>query len=135
MKLKQFRYTKKDDIWGEFVVTQAYPEAMRADAWFKNEAKVPKKLLHHLRMTDGIEIDGQPFSPVTRMNEGTTFALRCFEEEPITEETARPVDVLYEDDHLIVVDKPRNLNVHRQNKSNRDTLIARVANYMGENGE
>ena len=60
-----------------------------------------------------IQVDGQPKKPGYRVKSGQTISGRVpppvavkFRPEPI------PIDILYEDDHIIVVNKPPGLVVH-----------------------
>ncbi|MGN0950658.1 MAG: RluA family pseudouridine synthase [Mitsuokella sp.] len=46
-----------------------------------------------------------------------------------------PLDILYEDDMLLVVNKPANMLIHPTYGSSRDTLVHAVAGYLARKGE
>ena len=43
--------------------------------------------------------------------------------------------IVYEDENIIVADKPKGLSVHADEKSTNDTLIDRIISYLFEKGE
>ena len=47
----------------------------------------------------------------------------------------KPIDIIYEDENILVVNKPVNLLTHSDEKTLSDTLINRVKNYLFRNGE
>ena len=47
----------------------------------------------------------------------------------------KPIDIIYEDKNILVVNKPVNLLTHSDEKTLSDTLINRVKNYLFRNGE
>jgi len=44
-------------------------------------------------------------------------------------------DVIYEDDNIIIVNKPRGLSVHADEKNSNDNLINRILNYLHKKKE
>lgn len=45
------------------------------------------------------------------------------------------LDIVYEDENLLVVNKPQGLSVHADEKKNPDTLISRIHRYLYDKGE
>ncbi len=56
-----------------------------------------------------------------------------YDEEIDYEKSDNDIDILYEDDYLLIINKPKNILIH-DSKSNTDSLSNRVANYYYNNG-
>ena len=48
---------------------------------------------------------------------------------------AGEIDIVYEDEHILIVNKPRGLLTHPDAANARDTLLGRVLSYLYKNGE
>lgn len=72
----------------------------------------------------GVTVDGRPGGPDTRVSSGETV----ISERPVTDRALRPepvsFDVLFEDSHVVVVDKPAGLVVHPGAGQKSGTLAA-----------
>jgi 23S rRNA pseudouridine1911/1915/1917 synthase len=102
----------------------------------KNVWNVPKKLAHELRMTKGIFVNGKIVPWHTVLTEGDTLSLNILHdiESPFSP-SFEPVEVLYEDEVLVVVNKPASLDTHPNHPTDEDTLLQRVCGYCLMNGE
>ena len=69
------------------------------------------------RVENGMTLDGKPWRSIDRVNAGQTVRLKMPEDAVRIEGTEMPLSVAYEDDHLLVVDKPPYLAVHRASRS------------------
>ncbi len=56
-----------------------------------------------------------------------------YDEEIDYEKSKKDIDILYEDDYFLIINKPKNIIIH-DSKSNTDSLSNRVANYYYNNG-
>ena len=56
-----------------------------------------------------------------------------YDEEIDYEKSDKDIDILYEDDYFLIINKPKNIIIH-DSKSNTDSLSNRVANYYYKNG-
>ena len=80
--------------------------------------------------TGAVQVDGRPATrPSTRVREGATVALDMpasaeLRQQPAPEDT--PLDVLYEDAHLLVVNKPPGAVVHPSYKNAAGTILNAV---------
>jgi len=72
-----------------------------------------------------VQVDGEvPTKPSTRLRSGQIVGVNVPDPEPIdlvAEDI--PLDIVYEDDHLIVIDKPAGLVVHPTASTRRGTLV------------
>lgn len=95
-----------------------------------------KKLVHELRTEKRVWINGKPAQWTSRLNGGDTIEINLPHEMNDTVNPLKyPLQVLYEDDHLLVVNKPARMSTHI-NDSNEDTTLANaVAYYLESKGD
>jgi 23S rRNA pseudouridine1911/1915/1917 synthase len=97
--------------------------------------KLPKKQVHLLFQHKQLLLDGASAGQHARTEAGQEIRLRLCQAEPLgLEPVDRPLDVLYEDDHLLVVNKPAGLLLHPTNDSHRLTLDHLVAGHFRRTG-
>lgn len=71
-----------------------------------------------------ITVDGQPAKPKDKPKEGATVAIALPDPEPLDLEPENiPLDVVYEDDDVIVVNKPQGMVVHPAPGHPNHTLV------------
>ena len=79
-------------------------------------------------------LDGKPWRSIDRVNAGQTVRLKMPEDAVRIEGTDMPLSVVYEDDHLLVVDKPPYLAVHPSAGKPEPTLANGVVAYFERKG-
>ncbi|MBL5781171.1 RluA family pseudouridine synthase [Heyndrickxia sporothermodurans] len=102
----------------------------------KEEWKVPKKLLHEIRMDKGVRINGDYINWNIPLKTNDIFEIAIFQDEDygvIPQNLS--IEVLYEDDHLIIVNKPAGIDTHPNVDGQKDTLANGVAYYFQEKKE
>ena len=81
-----------------------------------------------IQAEEGVDVDGKHGKPSFRLKPGSVVSFRLVEpprESPIPEDI--PLDVLYEDDDLAVVNKPSNMVVHPSRGHWSGTLVSALA--------
>lgn len=81
-----------------------------------------------IQAENGVDVDGKHGKPSFRLKPGSIVSFRLVEpprESPIPEDI--PLDVLYEDDDLAVVNKPSNMVVHPSRGHWSGTLVSALA--------
>lgn len=103
---------------------------------------LPKNLLYKYLRTKRIKHNGKRCEISTRLTEGDVVELYIndeFFEAPSCTHTflhaGSGLDVLYEDAHLLLVNKPAGLVVHEDESGTADTLIHRILKYLYQKGE
>ncbi len=101
----------------------------------KEKWKVPKKLLHQFRMEKRVQVNSEI---VTRwdqqLKKGDKLQIRLFvDEEYGSAPQYIPIEVCYEDDHVLIVNKPAGIDTH-PNAGERDTLANAVAYHFQTEG-
>ena len=94
------------------------------------------KVLQHLKQGERVKVDGQFTYLTARGKEGEllTLELALEEDSPIEGEDL-PLDVLYEDDYLMAVNKPVEQVVHPNHRYPCHTLGNAVIGYWQRRGE
>lgn len=88
-------------------------------------------LQHHQRLkVNNIYIS---FNNILSLGDQITIELDDFEQIDFQSENI-PLDVLYEDDDILVVNKPAGIIIHPAQKDEVGTLVNRVANYYSQKG-
>ncbi|PLS14982.1 RluA family pseudouridine synthase [Bacillus sp. M6-12] len=105
------------------------------EALFKEYWKAPKKLVHHWRMEKAVLVNGNAASWTLPFGERSTISIPVFKEEPLEIAVFNSyIEVLFEDDHLLIVNKPSGMDTHPANPSEKNTLLNAVAGYITANG-
>lgn len=98
---------------------------------------VSRKLLSRLKLTEqGITLNGRRVYTSERVSPGDVLAIRMEREtsdDILPEKMA--LDIVYEDDHLLVVNKPADIVVHPTHGHYTGTLANGVVHYWKEKGE
>ncbi|WP_044023096.1 RluA family pseudouridine synthase [Bacillus sp. SG-1] len=106
-------------------------EALMRDIW-----QAPKKTVHQLRMDKAIILDGQPLNWTTPLKKGDKLHFSLTEKEYGVIPAEMPLHILYEDAHMMIVNKPAGMNTHPNNPSlEKDTLANAVAWHLQQKGE
>ena len=106
---------------------------------FKN---MPQSLMYKYIRTKYIKLNGKKCEISSRLNEGDILTLyikdEFFEEKPDEYDFLKaPVklDIIYEDENIMLLNKKPGLIVHPDENYHFDSLIARVQHYLYEKGE
>lgn len=127
-------YTEKLGEWLKLNVPNEWNGLQVVDI-LKEKLLTPKKLLHELRMEKGVKVNGEavPFHTILRKQD--ELMIHCFKPEDygvIPQDLE--VVILYEDDHLLVVNKPIMMDTHPNEKDQLNTLSNGIAYHWQVHG-
>ena len=107
----------------------------RLSSFLKGELKMSTGLMNKLKWGDGIRVNGNPQHTDFAVQPGDTVSVRL--DEPPIEYPAQQgeLTVLYEDDHILLVDKPAGMLIHPSRSQNTGTLANLVAGYYEKTGQ
>ncbi|MBM7694259.1 23S rRNA pseudouridine1911/1915/1917 synthase [Peribacillus deserti] len=111
--------------WAGYSVEQVFTEYWR----------VPKKMAHEWRMGKKVVLRGRPAVWSEILQKGDLLQVPLLYAEEKERETYMDIQVLYEDDHVIVVNKKAGVQTHPSQPEETDSLVNGVAFYMLSNGE
>lgn len=125
----------------EFVINNN-DSGQRVDKFLQKAVKtLPQSLMYKYLRTKRIKLNGKKCEISTRLCEGDLMQLyindEFFEDNAETEYLTAPknINILYEDNNIILINKPIGLVVHEDNENTVDTLVNRVKHYLYDKGE
>lgn len=108
----------------------------------KTYRNLPMSLLYKAVRKKDIRLNGKRCEASSRLSEGDSVYLflpdDALEIAPPTYEfmhASRQLDIVYEDEHVLLLNKKAGLLVHPDDREFADTLIFRVQRYLYEKGE
>ncbi len=105
---------------------------------YLSEQGYSQSLIRQLRNTEnGITIGGKPVYTTHILKPGEVLSI-CMEEDPVSEHivpTPMPLNIHYEDDHILVINKEAGVPVHPSQGNYDNTLANGIAYYCKEKGE
>lgn len=114
----------------------------RLDKYLSKRFKtMPKSLMYKYLRTKYIKLNGKKVQPEVFLSEGDvlTFYIRdeFFEEQRSYDfmKAGKQLDILYEDENILLLDKKIGVICHQDNRYDSDTLNLRVLRYLYDNGE
>ena len=94
-----------------------------------------RRMIQRLTRSAGIRLNGRSPYLKRQVREGEVVAARiAAREEPRVTAVAMDLHILFEDDHLLVVDKPAGLLVHPVGGSSGPTLVNGLAHHLEQRG-
>lgn len=128
--MKQFTITKNDS-------------GQRLNKFLEKAVPLlPGGLMHKYIRLKRIKVNGKRTDAAYRLQEGDVLQLYLNDELFVTEQPEEPaylrarpnISVVYEDHHILLVNKPSGLVVHADDSGTADTLIARIQAYLYQYG-
>lgn len=116
----------------KYTVPEAF-EGKKLITFLRGHVKISVKLLRSLkRVPDGIMLNGQHARTVDLIHGGDTVSLNIPSDgvSSVSIPVDYPLDIIYEDDDLLIVNKPGNLAMHETHNHQGDTLANAVAAYL-----
>ncbi len=107
----------------------------------KSVPRLPQSMMYKAIRNKRIKINSKRAEISTRLQTGDIVQMyindEFFDTSVETEFMAAPaiLDIVYEDENIILIDKKNGLVVHEDNENTVDTLINRLKHYLYEKGE
>jgi len=103
--------------------------AGRLSSFLKEEMKMSTGLMNRLKWQDLIFVNGIPQHTDFAVQPGDVITVALDEPEPDYPAQERELTILYEDDHMLAVDKPAGMLIHPSRSQNTGTLANFVLGY------
>lgn len=107
----------------------------RLSSFLLGELKMSSGLMNKLKWGDGIRVNGVSQRTNFAVKTGDVVTVRLDEEEPEYPAEDGELHVIYEDAHILVVDKPAGMLIHPSRAKNNGTLANFVAGYYQKTGQ
>ena len=107
----------------------------RLSSFLKDEMKMSTGLINRLKWQEKIFVNGAPRHNDYAVKTGDVITAALDEEEPNYPPQEGPVTILYEDAHLLAVEKPAGMLIHPSHSKNDGTLANFVLGYYVKTGQ
>lgn len=107
----------------------------RLSSFLLGELKMSAGLMNKLKWGDGIRVNGVAQRTNYPVQPGDVITVRLEEEVPEYPPEEGELNILYEDDHLLVVDKPAGMLIHPSRSKFDGTLANYVFGYYQKTGQ
>lgn len=107
----------------------------RLSSFLKEEMKMSTGLMNRLKWQDKIFVNGVSQRTDYSVQPGDVITVPLDEEEPEYPPQDGPLSVIYEDDHLMAVDKPVGMLIHPSRSKFDGTLANFVVGYYQRTGQ
>lgn len=107
----------------------------RLSSFLKGELKMSTGLVNRLKWGDAIRVNGTPQHTDYAVRPGDEITVRLDEPEADYPAEDGALTVLYEDDHILAVDKPAGMLIHPSHCQNSGTLANLVQGYYRRTGQ
>ena len=122
----------------EVILKFTVPETcndVQAKYFLRKNCKISARLLTALKKINlGISRDGTLLKATDKIYEGDVIRIRLPEDENKIIPVEMPIDIIFEDEHIMVINKPYNMPVHPTHNHICDTLANAVSFYLMKNG-
>lgn len=127
--------TNRNGEWFQMKVPEKW-SGFSVEELFRNVWQAPKKQTHSLRMEKGVKVNNQPADWTAPLHKSDLLEILFFTNIDFGVKPAYyELSILYEDDHLLVVNKPAKMDTHPNSLDQTNTLANAVAFHLQENGE
>ena len=107
----------------------------RLSSFLLGELKMSASLMNKLKWGTAIQVNGVPCRTNYPVKPGDRITVQLAEERVEYPAQDGPLDILYEDAHLLAVDKPAGMLIHPSRSKNEDTLANYVLGYYERTGQ
>ena len=107
----------------------------RLSSFLREEMKMSAGLMNRLKWQERLFVNGQPVHTDYPVKPGDVIAVPLDEPEPDYPAEEGPLTVLYEDAHLLAVDKPAGMLIHPSRSRLTGTLANFVLGYYEKTGQ
>ena len=104
-------------------------------SFLRNELQLSSSLVKRLKWQNAFLVNGAPVHTDCKVLPGHVITVRLDEETPQYPAEVAPLDILYEDEAIIAIDKPAGLLMHPSFYRNTGTLANYLLGYYQKTGQ
>lgn len=121
--------------WCEMIVPPHW-EGYTVDFIFRTIWEAPKKQIHNIRVKKQVLINNEPANWAKPLHSGDKLRFHFFQEAEFgVIPSYSEIEVLFEDDHLLVLNKPAGMDTHPNSPGQSNTLANAAAFHLQMQGE
>lgn len=119
----------------DYTVTE-YFDGKKIFNFLRGYVKISVRLLRSLKtVEDGIMLNGKRARTIDIIHKGDTVTINIPDDSTMSIPIDYPLDIVYEDDDLLIINKPPMLPMHESHNHQGDTLANAVAGYLLKKGK
>ncbi|WP_051662881.1 RluA family pseudouridine synthase [Alicyclobacillus macrosporangiidus] len=118
----------------ELVIDEAH-DGHTLRSVLQSELKFSRRLVRNLKLRDGVLVNGQPARLKSVVHKGDKIHITLPDEETHIEAEPMDLDIRYEDDEVVVVNKPPGMLSHPSSKERTGTLLGGLTAYLAPAGQ
>ena len=107
----------------------------RLSSFLQNELQMSAGLINKLKWQEGLLVNHCPQHTNFAVSIGDTITVLLDEPQPAYPAEHDPIRIIYEDAHILAVDKPAGMLIHPSRACNTGTLANRVLGYYERTGQ
>ena len=107
----------------------------RLSSFLKQELGLSTGLMNKLKWNEKLFVNGIPRHADYSVQTGDVITALLDEEKPLYPAEEGAISVLFEDEHLLCVEKPSGMLIHPSRSANSGTLANFVAYYFEQTGQ
>lgn len=107
----------------------------RLSSFLRTELNMSTGLMNKLKWGDAIRVNGKSEHTDFAVKPGDVITVRLDEPMPDYPAEDGPLSILYEDDHILIVDKPTGMLIHPSRAQNSGTLANLVVGHYRKTGQ
>ena len=107
----------------------------RLSSFLKEEMAMSTGLMNRLKWQNKLFVNGMSVHTDYAVQPGDVITVPLDEEKPDYPAQDGPLEILYEDEHILLVDKPAGMLVHPSRAQNENTLANYIQGYYRRTGQ
>lgn len=107
----------------------------RLSSFLLGELNMSTGLMNRLKWGDALRVNGSPEHTDYPVKPGDVITVELSEDTPEYPAEHGPLEILYEDDHILAVDKPAGMLIHPSRSCNTGTLANYVLGHYALTGQ
>lgn len=107
----------------------------RLSSFLRDELNMSTGLMNRLKWGDAIQVNGTPQHTNFPVTSGDVITVRLDEPEPEYPAEEGSLTILFEDEHILMVDKPAGMLIHPSRSQNCGTLANLVVSHYQKTGQ
>lgn len=113
-----------------------YFDGKKVFNFLRGHVKISVRLLRTLKtVPGGIMLNGEQARTIDIIRKGDTVTINIPDDNTMSIPIEYPLDVVYEDDDILIINKPPMLPMHESHNHQGDTLANAVAGYLTKKGK
>ena len=110
----------------------AMEDAPRLDSWLARQCGVSRSAIKQLILAGKVSLNAKAVKPSQAVLRGQTFLVNEEQKTSDIVPEELPLEIVYEDEVLIVVNKARGMVVHPAAGNHKGTLVNALLAYLGQ---